>query len=179
VFSDLRIRFDEQLTTTEDWDFLLRTVAVCGLANSHRVTSVYRQWKQGESSFTVHPQEEWVANHQQIWRKLDLIPLVLPPGAATRLRQLYNAARGGLGVVGTERDNELRERARVILTSRSWALTAPIRWIQRLLGRPRREFPRLWVMHGPELEQLVTELERSPSWRVLAPLRGIRRRFRR
>lgn len=179
VFRDLRIRFDEQLTTTEDWDFLLRTVAVCGLANSHRVTSVYRQWKQGESSFTVHPQQEWVANHQQIWRKLDLIPLLLPPGSASRLRQLYTASASGQVVVSDEQTNQLRERARVILTSRSWALTAPVRWLQRLLGRPRREFPRLWAMTGTELQHLVWELERSPSWRLLAPLRGIRQRFRR
>jgi len=179
AFADLRIRFDEELTTTEDWDFLLRTVAICGLANSRRVTSIYRQWKQGESSFTVHPPEEWVANHQQIWRKLDRIPLVLPPGSATRLRQLFTERGAGGAIVSDPRANELRERARVILTSRSWSLTAPVRWMQRLLGRRSREFPRLWEMNGAELEQLISELEQSPSWRLLAPLRAIRQRFRR
>ncbi len=179
AFADLRIRFDEQLTTTEDWDFLLRTVAVCGLANSPRVTSIYRQWKLGESSFTVHSPEEWVANHQQIWRKLDRIPLVLPPGSATRLRQLFTERGTGGAIVSDARGNELRERARVILTSRSWSLTAPVRWMQRLFGRRSREFPRLWEMKGAELEQLISELERSPSWRLLAPMRAIRQRFRR
>ena len=179
AFADLRIRFDEELTTTEDWDFLLRTVAICGLANSRRVTSIYRQWKQGESSFTVHPPEEWVANHQQIWRKLDRIPLVLPPGSATRLRQLFTERGAGGAIVSDARGNALRERARVILTSRSWSLTAPVRWMQRLFGRPSREFPRLWEMKVPELEQLVSELERSPSWRLLASLRAIRQGLRR
>ncbi|OPX83689.1 MAG: Glycosyl transferase family 2 [Pelotomaculum sp. PtaB.Bin104] len=85
AFQKLNIRFDEDLTTTEDWDFLMRTGFVCGVSNSDTPTCVYRLWTNSESSQTVHSKEEWKRNHLLIQRKFDRIPIVLPPGIASSI----------------------------------------------------------------------------------------------
>jgi hypothetical protein len=60
------IRFDEKLTTFEDWDLLMRTVHHCGVSDSDAVTSLYRLWQNAENSHTVHDDDEWNANFQRI-----------------------------------------------------------------------------------------------------------------
>ena len=87
AFQVFKVQFDEDLTTTEDWDFLMRTVAFCGMANSPAVVAVYRLWENAESSITVHSREEWQQNHEHIWRKLDRTSFILPPGSASEIRK--------------------------------------------------------------------------------------------
>ncbi|NID15765.1 methyltransferase domain-containing protein [Luteibacter yeojuensis] len=182
AFADLRIEFDESLTTTEDWDFLMRTVAVCGTSSSDEITSIYRQWDGAESSFTVHTKQEWLDNHHAIWRKLDAIPLLLPEGSAAKIRRLlsdYHARHGGRrgpapdALHETEQYEDcLREEIHGLLHSRSWQITAPLRFISIVLGR-RNGFPMLWAMNGQELEATKTAILTSRSMRVAAKIKRL------
>lgn len=92
AFHDLKIRFDEELTTTEDWDFLLRTAAVVGVSSGPEITSVYRWWLRDESSRTVHPQQEWQANHRRIFAKMDAMHFLFPAGVTAKLRALLSVS---------------------------------------------------------------------------------------
>ena len=126
----------------------------------------------------MHTPEEWQANHQQIWRKLDQMSIILPPGAASRLRKLVTRAGPGSATLTNEM-HEMRKRIRVILESRSWKLTTALRKVRRLLGggpEPTRELDRLG---HEELQRMVAGLERSTSWRITQPIRTIKRRLRR
>ena len=91
AFHDLGLRFDESLTTTEDWDYLLRVAFLLGAESSDDVTSVYRWWVNDDSSRTQHDETEWESNRQAILRKLDRQPLVLGAGSAGGLREMVTA----------------------------------------------------------------------------------------
>lgn len=72
AFKMLNIGFDESLNTTEDWDFLMRTAFVCGVADSENVTSIYRKWINLMNSHTEHDDKEWHNNYKKIQGKLGL-----------------------------------------------------------------------------------------------------------
>lgn len=90
VFHDLNQRFDEQLTTTEDWDYIMRVAAIAGVASSPQITSIYRWWVTDESSRTIHPNQEWSDNEAAIFAKIDSRPFLLPAGATARLRAMQD-----------------------------------------------------------------------------------------
>lgn len=173
-FHDLKIEFDEALTTTEDWDFLMRTAEICGVASDKEITSIYRKWSGAESSYTIHSAEEWQTNHYAIWRKLDAKPILLEPGSATRIRYLVQDwNRRHLGGVGPKPDphldvsqyeNALREEIYSLLRSRTWRIGAPLRGVAAMIGR-RWTYPMLWAMNGPQLEHYLRTLRGSRSWR--------------
>jgi len=174
AFSSFGVQFDETLTTTEDWDFLMRTAIICGVASLTEITSIYRKWLGAESSFSIHSQEEWRTNHLAIWRKLDGSPILLESGTATRLRHLvedWNRHNGHhIGPLpDPENDqyryeNALREQIHLMRHSMTWKIGAPVRFISRMLGR-RYPHPMLWAMHGPQLQQHIEAIKKSPSWR--------------
>jgi 2-polyprenyl-3-methyl-5-hydroxy-6-metoxy-1,4-benzoquinol methylase len=91
AFHDLGIQFDEVLTTTEDWDYIMRVALMVGVSSSSAVTSVYRWWETGESSRSLHSQAEWDRNYATIINKMDAVPLLLPAGTAGRLRFLLDS----------------------------------------------------------------------------------------
>lgn len=148
VFRDLGVRFDEALNVLEDWDVLLQTALVAGVAQSPHVTSVYRRWLVGEASHTLHDEREWKATEDAIVYRLDRGLHVFPPGTIARIR----AARTG----GSEWDPtahawvrklegdiaELRgallaaeQDAADLRTSRSWRVMAPVRASGRVLRK--------------------------------------------
>lgn len=86
VFSSLGIDFDERLTTMEDWDFLMRVYALCGVASKGEVTSIYRLWTNAESSHTLHTAEEWDVNYKKIVDKMNGRPYLLDTGAVEDVR---------------------------------------------------------------------------------------------
>jgi hypothetical protein len=155
----LGLRFDASLTTTEDWDFILRCAGPLGVATTPEVTAIYRYWEQGECSRTVHADAEWRANYLGISAKLDAAPFVLPPGGFLRLRQLCDGLRAvqaptaelSARLVAAEdarqallaEISELRGRLTraeggwlAVQSSTSWRLTAPLRWLATRLHRP-------------------------------------------
>ena len=70
VLSVLGFEFDESLTTTEDWDFLMHAALLCGVADTPEVTGVYRVWENAENSQTLHKQEEWQKNYFAVRSKI-------------------------------------------------------------------------------------------------------------
>lgn len=77
AYKTLGIKFDEELTTTEDWDFLMRISSVTGVANNSAITSIYRFWKNTETSQTAHNKKEWDDNYKKIVNRLKKMPKVL------------------------------------------------------------------------------------------------------
>lgn len=94
LFRDLDLRFDECLSTTEDWDFTNRVGMLCGVTNSPQITSIYRWWTNGESSSFSHSSEEWVKNRSRVISKLDSLPVLLPPGSVKRINMLTEVEKG-------------------------------------------------------------------------------------
>lgn len=87
VCRDLGFRFDESLTTTEDWDYLMRISYVCGVTNSGCNTAIYRLWKDAENSHQLHDEGEWEMNRTRILDKMSDIPLLLPEGTSSLIEQ--------------------------------------------------------------------------------------------
>ncbi|MBR2044218.1 MAG: hypothetical protein IJ946_07755 [Clostridia bacterium] len=76
----LGIHFDEALTTTEDWDFLMRTALICGVADNPTITGIYRMWINAENSATLHNKKEWDKNHKYIQNKFKSSSIIVPKG---------------------------------------------------------------------------------------------------
>lgn len=87
------LRFDDSMTTTEDWEFLLRAAEIAGVTDTEEPTSIYRRYGERESSRTLHPTEEWQANESEIERRMDAKPLLLPAGETRELRRVYARVR--------------------------------------------------------------------------------------
>jgi hypothetical protein len=165
VFHDLGLRFDETLTTTEDWDFLMRAAFVTGVASSDAVTCIYRWWDKGESSRTEHNEAEWTANLQHILQKFDREHIILPPGSATRLRRLVQqqgpAPRGELSLYPVH-----LELLRV-LDSIKWKLLMPIRVAGRVFGRSAKIRPSdVLRMTQDEAAEALRRINRSAGMRL-------------
>lgn len=81
VFQEYGVRFDEALTTTEDWDYLMRCVFLAGIATTTEAAALYRNWLNAENSSTVHKKEEWDNNYKRIIRSFVNTPIVMPAGS--------------------------------------------------------------------------------------------------
>lgn len=129
VFHDLKLEFDESLTTTEDWDYIMRVAGITGVAATPAITSIYRWWLKDESSRTDHSQEEWDFNCRQIFQKMDRNLVLLPQGSTAQLRRVLDE-RDQLEVeVHALRSKlaELDANIDRIHSSTSWRYTAPFR----------------------------------------------------
>ena len=116
VFSLFGVRFDETLSTTEDWDFLMRCAFFCGVSNSPTVTSIYRKWVNAQNSNTLHNKEEWNKNYRAIQNRFlnniapldihELKPYIYSVDSATllpdNLKHVELFIDSGLGFVGTK-----------------------------------------------------------------------------
>lgn len=142
IFHNYNLRFDETLTTTEDWDFIMRTAHLCGVAESGEVSGIYRWWGEGESSRTVHQQEEWDLNHQKIEKKFISEHYILPPRGVEDLIHLnkrlerkqheYNVLKNLYDERIFCRDKLMEIRK--MMDSFSWRITAPLRLKGYLTG---------------------------------------------
>jgi hypothetical protein len=63
-----------------------------------------------------------------------------------------------------------------IYMSTSWRLTAPVRFVGRLLGKPASDPHVIWRLSSDGLRKLAREMRASTSWRITAPLRAFRQR---
>jgi hypothetical protein len=108
AYQQAGILFDETLTTNEDWDFLMRVVAHCGVSDSEAVTSIYRNWINAENSHQVHANDEWESNYRRIRDKFMAAPLTLPPGYTDQIAELVLANKlGRTALLPVERAPEL------------------------------------------------------------------------
>ncbi len=196
VFHHLGIKFDEDLTTTEDWDYLLRCGALVGVIGAPSITAVYRFWVGEASSATIHPQSEWIQNYKLITDRIDRLPTVLwPVGSTKRVRHMLDridALEGQVGALGGQVDalssphnnptagtgsnrvEALRDVVN-IYSSTSWKLAAPIRLLGRLAGKPSPNLDQIWWLSTYDLRSLEASLRASTSWRLTAPLRWLSR----
>jgi glycosyltransferase involved in cell wall biosynthesis len=209
AFVDLRIRFDESLTTSEDWDYLMRTATVCGVASSPEITGIYRHWSKRSASRTDHSEQEWLENQKRIREKHNKLSMLIAEGSAERLREILDErdilARtvrllGNTGQ-GTPNDGELRvavDIARRVLDSGNprlldelraeltalyasvwWRLSAPVRWASALMKRKRFYRPEPHNLTEAHLRMAIDSIYNSTSWKVTKPLRSFRRSLRR
>lgn len=189
LFRDLGFRFDESLTTAEDWDFIIRTAPLSGVAESGEVTCVYRRWENVSSSATVHDQHEWTTNYQYTLRKIDSQPLLLPIGYTRKVRELlhevdrlrqgpsqYHAPAGDGSLAKTEADylEALRWRLHELLHSRSWRYTSWLRDLRNKLNGRNSADIRIWRYSVRDLEYMIQSIENSRTWRYTAILRAFR-----
>jgi hypothetical protein len=195
LIEEHNITFDESLTTTEDWDFMMRVASVGGVAEASVTTSIYRWWERGESSRTLHDKTEWQTNHYRIWDKWNAAPFALPTGTVRELverlqehaefrlelRRLQHeganvATLAGLAVKDPQTVlTESREVLVQILNSTSWRLTAPLRWLSRLFGSPRPVcLDDIETLNAEQSYAQVTHLRKSTSWQLTAPVRTLK-----
>lgn len=171
LFSEFGVTFDEQLTTTEDWDYLLRSVATVGVADSPCVTAVYRRWPTQSTSYTLHSRQEWLANRDAVDRKMDARAMLLPPGEAPRIRELVRAHLEQ--TAGRNRKREaLQVEALTLLTSRTWRFTGFVRSVGRLLGRASSvDITQIPVADERQLQDIIRGVRTSRSWQLVRRIR--------
>lgn len=85
AFHEWGIRFDETLTTTEDWDFLMRTSFVTGVADDSEITFLYRNWLNAENSTSLHNRGEWMKNYRYVVKRFSKTPIVMPVGSLQKI----------------------------------------------------------------------------------------------
>ena len=125
LFTRYGLQFDEKLLVCEDWDMILRGSLLVGVTDIDALTSIYRRWLGGESSYTIHSSEAWRGSEARVIGKLDRAVIMLPAGSMTRLRRLVE-------------NEDLELRYNQLMSSTSWKLTAPLRSglrTARLAGR--------------------------------------------
>ena len=90
-FHKLGLIFDETLTTTEDWDFFMRTSFLSGVTDVGHPTCIYRLWENTDNSYVVHKQWEWQENYDLIQNKYAAMPVLLPRDCEKNFRIYVNA----------------------------------------------------------------------------------------
>jgi 2-polyprenyl-3-methyl-5-hydroxy-6-metoxy-1,4-benzoquinol methylase len=88
------LRFDETLTTAEDYDFMMRAYLLFGIGESDQITCVYRRWQGLINSSVMHSAEEWASNRARILAKLDVTAGLLGPGTLSEIRRRTNIQQG-------------------------------------------------------------------------------------
>ena len=183
VFHHLGIKLDEDLSTTEDWDYLLRAGALVGVQHAPEITAVYRFWTDAPSSKTEHSQSEWIENYRRITDRMDRLPSVLwPIGTTERVRDMMNhisaltnhtninskvdevavLASRQSPTFEADRLGALREVVN-IYSSTSWKLTGPLRMLARLAGKPVPDLDDIWWLSAYDLNNLAASLRALPS----------------
>ncbi len=169
------VRFDEQLSTLEDWDYLLQVTSLTGVVDSDEVTSLYRRWVNAPNAVATHDEQEWVDNLGRLEEKLDARTIVLPAGETSVIRALLSQSVLGDGGESRRRvpTEALREEALSLVRSRSWRWTHPFRRAARLVGRGRAVDERTIVLADrTRLIEIIGAIRSSRSWylaRVFKP----------
>lgn len=115
-------RFDEELSVCEDWDLVMRAAGLLGVQSIPELTAIYRQWRNAETSYTLHEKDEWANAALRVREKMTSAPILLPPEATLEAMYLL------------EREQMAHHERAVVLGSQFWKLTSPLR---RLVDRFR------------------------------------------
>ena len=196
VHDHLGMRFSEDMSTTEDWDFLLRVASLLGVENSETITAVYRKWINLESSSSVKGRE-WSSNEAMIRGTLSKIPIILPPGevlmlssildkraeekfqvraqqieADARAQQIEADARAQQIEADARAQHVAFQQLILTLESRSWRWTKLARGVVNFLKR-KREFSlrNLNLQDISAIQQSTDLIQGSIWWRITKKLR--------
>lgn len=138
IFADWGFIFDEALTTTEDWDYLMRTAPLFGVTDIPVPTSIYRLWTNAENSTTVHAKDEWEQNRSVIRARLASAPSVIDANGMADLVRLLSTGVFALDDAGqliSVSDRELHD----IRQSNTWKLGLILTFFPRKLTSFRIE----------------------------------------
>lgn len=184
VFHKFNMHFDETLTTTEDWDYIMRVAGLVGVVSSEKITAIYRWWVKDNSSRIAHPQDEWDQNYLNIIRKMDNMMMLYPKGTTKRIRMLLEEndnLKYRIQMLDSASNDVLRNdfinRINYVIESKSWFITMPLRLAGRLLGKERIRTELISQVSSVELETFYQKLLLTRSWRITRPLRMIRKKF--
>jgi hypothetical protein len=201
VFREVGLRFDESLSTAEDWQFSTRVAMLCGVCSAPDITAIYRWWTNGHSSSLLIARDEWSQNRQTVLARLNKQPVLLPPGSVAKVvglidevielrRKVSSFESRAKEVVRRKpappkklRSNQINEKKRErtqsrlkeLLESRSWRSTRPLRvTLNRLRGQSGNGLTLDDIRNSEEANQrLIQQVQQSLSWRITAPLRII------
>ncbi|WP_426243280.1 glycosyltransferase [Nocardioides sp. LHG3406-4] len=151
------LRFDEELDTTEDWDFLVRAAAVTGVTDSPEITSVYRWWVDTGSSRHEHASSDWDANRDRVVAGFDALELRLPPGGVRRLQEQARERERAASALAAEHDEQVAG-----LTQQVTALREQV---ARLSNRVRKLRRRVRKLRVEPSEPPTAGRRRGPSLR--------------
>lgn len=157
------LEYDDSMTTTEDWEFLLRAAQLAGVTDIARGTAIYRWWETRESSRTAHPVDEWAQNQREIERRIDSRPFLLPAGESRQLRADL------LELKELRKRTKRMQRRITQLERKSTQKQSQIRRLQRRLRRMRRELRQPAAPVRPTLRQRL-----RPRTRLRAAARRLR-----
>jgi SAM-dependent methyltransferase len=145
LVSTLRLRFDESLPVTEDWEFLLRVATLASVEDTGEVTAIYHWWLDQGGSAGAWAPDVWSGTRRTILERLTSEPLVLSPRFAQQLVTWAEDSVAGRTALGEAEARAAAASAGVAAfeRSRAWRATAPLRsgavFARRALGRARRE----------------------------------------
>jgi hypothetical protein len=163
------LRFDESLSTTEDWEFLLASAQIAGVHNSEEVTCIYRRWTNIKDSSNI-PEFEWRANHATILQRQNSKTINLEPGEVFELQAVYE--KWSTPAISTyqkdHRDNvEALELLIQNLESRLWRWTAPFRRIVGIIkGQPKISLLSIDIGNTEQVKQLTRLIQNSFWFRM-------------
>jgi SAM-dependent methyltransferase len=161
LVTDFGLHYDDSMTTTEDWEFLLQAAELAGVTDIDRGTAIYRWWDKRESSRTAHPPGEWAQNQREIERRIDSRPFLLPAGETRTLRRELSELRT------LRKRVELQAGKIQRLEARKASQAKRIAQLQRRVGRPDG------APQAPEHVSLRSRLR--PRTRARALLARVRR----
>lgn len=134
LFTLFGFRFDESLAVCEDWDVILRASTLCGVEEIHSLTSIYRRWERGDSSYTLHSGAAWDDSEARVIARNDASVLMLPPGSMSELRRLALRDDAWKRYGFLFNGNQFREPLNTM-----WVAVAPaVRLLVRVIKRLRR-----------------------------------------
>jgi len=180
-------RFDERLTLYEDWDFWLQLAQHSEFRHVDRLTACYRNF--GHSGFGLHADADKITagraalfdKWRNIWSGAELSEALAALRDGVIHRQPHNCAAESLAL------ERLAERLieQDALLRQMLARLERDRQDREALRESQRRLDALTALTAPLRAQLteqsrrLDEVYRSTSWRITAPLRGLRHILRR
>ena len=161
VVTDLGQTWDESLPVLEDWDHLLRSAEICGVASAPTIAAMLRVWANAENSKTVHPPEVWEETRRQIVAQWDSRPLLLDAGYVSRLHELLRRLDA---VPELELRLELRDQETAQLRDEITRLTGEAGRLAGELAHAHSEIDQLHAGAGQlrdEIARLTAEANRA------------------
>lgn len=90
---------NSDLDVAEDWEYLMRNAALCGVTNNSATTAIYNRWENTESSSHLFEDQHWRDSHDVALAKLTSVPIVIDAKEAQQLVGVFASMHGLSGVI--------------------------------------------------------------------------------